>query len=253
MVRKAAETWPGAEISIEDSFGNDIASVPSQFLNAINLTCAYLTYIAETLVYEPGIILKDGTPCHSDDKILGALYIWQTDQPRTFRSGPEGKSSAKPLALHNIDGDESTWSKSSRSSSVQNMFRFESIARDGQCLLTFSTDLEAIQGCHIVPKSRGDDLVKAICGGKLARRIDSVQNALSLRADVHHQFDKYQFGIYTKDGNFSIHVFTSRDLLQYHGKPLGLRDGPGFTPRYPDPRLLEWHYRQCVMSRFRID
>jgi len=37
----------------------------------------------------------------------------------------------------------------------------------GSGLLTFSTDSATIQGCHIVPKSRGDDLVKAICGGNL--------------------------------------------------------------------------------------
>jgi len=41
----------------------------------------------ETLVYEPGIILKDRTPCRSDDMIQEALYVWQNDSTNNFQIG----------------------------------------------------------------------------------------------------------------------------------------------------------------------
>jgi hypothetical protein len=81
--------------------------------------------------------------------------------------------------------------------------------------------------------------------------IDSVYNSLTLELGVHKMFDKYMLGIYTGHGGYQVHVFTSRPLKLYHGQPLLLRAESTFEERWPNVKLLEWHYRQCLMARIR--
>ncbi len=253
MVVKASAIWATPPVLINDASGNDIAAIPIDFLTEASLKCEYLAYVAQTIVKEGGFLFRDGSECVLSEPIREGVYIWMASDPRTFNPGPEGKSHANPIKVHNIDADESTWSRSSRNSTGQNLFRMQSLARDGLCLVTSSMDLESLQGCHIAPKSRGNELVEELCGPGLTRSVDSVQNALTLRADVHHLFDKYKFGIYTKDGEYIIHSFTSLDIMQYHGRRLRLRQERDFFRIFPDKRLLEWHYRQCILARFRKD
>lgn len=59
---------------------------------------------------------------------------------------------------------------------------------------------------------------------------------------------------------YYVHFFTPRQGQadkQYHGKkldpkdPLKFRLPNGDSRDLPNPKLLEWHYRQCVQARFR--
>ncbi len=61
-----------------------------------------------------------------------------------------------------------------------------------------------------------------------------------------------------QDGALYVHIFVASDrtYLQYHGKKIDpvtrfkIQD-PSTGIGYPDPTLLQWHYKQCVQARIR--
>ncbi|PUU82971.1 hypothetical protein B9Z19DRAFT_966080 [Tuber borchii] len=84
---------------------------------------------------------------------------------------------------------------------------------------------------------------------KSPRRINSVQNGMVLRSDVHELFDDYKMAI-NPDDNFKV-VFFVRDIKNIAGRHLSqkLID----DPKRPVDGLLRWHYRQCVLANMRYD
>ena len=56
-----------------------------------------------------------------------------------------------------------------------------------------------------------------------------------------------------QDENYHVHIFKNPEQLVYHGKmimaALFKHRSIYITP--PDARLITWHYRQCVIKRFR--
>ena len=57
-----------------------------------------------------------------------------------------------------------------------------------------------------------------------------------------------------QDGIYYVHFFVAKPgsvRRQYHGKALGPDRFRGRIEDRPDPRYIEWHYRQCVMARVR--
>lgn len=56
-----------------------------------------------------------------------------------------------------------------------------------------------------------------------------------------------------KDGSFHVHCFTlsSTDTAALHGKIISSDRFRGLAESRPDRRLVEWHYKQCLMAHFR--
>lgn len=165
---------------------------------------------------------------------------WSTG-PEYFRRG----QAPKP------EGSFSTRSDSKRSSVNQSRFRTAVIARDGTCLLT-DVDYDNCTACHIVPFSRFD----------VYEDILSVQNEIPLfyascgfllRDDLHHAFDRLEFSFHLKDNTFYVHFFILNfpGAESIHGKAISPERFRGSLRRRPDPRLVRWHYRQCVMAHIR--
>ena len=52
---------------------------------------------------------------------------------------------------------------------------------------------------------------------------------------------------------FYVHVFKGADFLDRHGQKIDkqqlVHPNPDISP--PDGRLIRWHYRQCLIKRFR--
>ncbi|KAI5477271.1 hypothetical protein MNV49_006567 [Pseudohyphozyma bogoriensis] len=80
-------------------------------------------------------------------------------------------------------------------------------------------------------------------------RLDSIQNTILLRADLHYQFASYGWGVDPRSG-YKITSFTT-DANEIDGKELWLRHIPIDSPDRPLDVLFEDHYRQCVLKHMR--
>ncbi|ODA84327.1 hypothetical protein RJ55_02847 [Drechmeria coniospora] len=78
--------------------------------------------------------------------------------------------------------------------------------------------------------------------------INSVQNGILLRADLHQQFDSYIFSINPDDGYKIVffHNAINRDLAGTFLDSELLDDR-----RCPPPELVRWHFRQAVLTNMR--
>jgi hypothetical protein len=95
---------------------------------------------------------------------------------------------------------------------------------------------------------------------------------LLLRPDLHKAFDNLDISRYYKvgtrtlpmtydtlianvvrqDGMIYAHSFRLHDAMQYHGMAIPSTRWRIPIPEYwPKPKFLQWHYRQCLMARFR--
>ncbi len=101
-------------------------------------------------------------------------------------------------------------------------------------------------------------------------------SGLTMSPDAHKDFDSYKWSLFVddvsilyragpslgvssqfhvEDGSLIVHVFVESNLAIYHGKRIIPEDRfKLYSPRdswLPDPRLLKWHYKQCVQARLR--
>ncbi|KAF4632799.1 hypothetical protein G7Y89_g5334 [Cudoniella acicularis] len=76
-------------------------------------------------------------------------------------------------------------------------------------------------------------------GGK----INSAQNGLLLRSDIHQLFDMYSISV-NPDDNYKIICFA-RETNGIAGKRFDQR--PLDDPQRPSEQLLRWHFRQAVL------
>lgn len=122
--------------------------------------------------------------------------------------------------------------------------------RDGECPVTGEDDIDCLVACHIVPFSLGQSKVDEICG-RLVMGTFSVANGLLLTKSLHLTFDRFLWGIYTFQGSYYVHIFggIGHGGKELHGKQLQFRCRK--KQRLPNIKLLEWHYAQCLMARFR--
>ncbi|KAF4627753.1 hypothetical protein G7Y89_g10400 [Cudoniella acicularis] len=77
--------------------------------------------------------------------------------------------------------------------------------------------------------------------------INSIQNGLLLRSDLHQLFDFYDFSI-NPDDNYKIVCF-SRDRKGIAGKYLDQRLLD--DPQRPADQLFRWHFRQAVLTNMK--
>jgi hypothetical protein len=55
-----------------------------------------------------------------------------------------------------------------------------------------------------------------------------------------------------QDGCYYVHVFVAKTLTRgLHGKRLSRDQFRAEENEIPDPKLLSWHYQQCVQARIR--
>ncbi|KFX87736.1 hypothetical protein O988_09305 [Pseudogymnoascus sp. VKM F-3808] len=128
--------------------------------------------------------------------------------------------------------------------------------RDRRCVVTGQEALGAyrqnwrgFEACHVFPLAyeaywMENNFARWISiiperGGP----INSVQNGLLLRTDIHQLFDSYDFAI-NPDDNYKI-VFFSEDAYNLAGTQLDRRILD--DPRRPVDQLLRWHFRQAVL------
>jgi hypothetical protein len=131
-------------------------------------------------------------------------------------------------------------------------------SRDRRCVITGLEYLDddnwgGFEAAHIFPLAyekhwitRGfSDWISII--PERGGTINSTQNGILLRSDIHQQFDSYDISI-NPDDNYKIVCF-SRDKYGISGKYLDRRllDDP---QRPVDP-LLRWHFRQAVLTNMR--
>jgi len=132
--------------------------------------------------------------------------------------------------------------------------------RDGRCVISGNVAVMAqfdvwdgFQAAHVFPiayeghwKDHGYDrwiTIQPDNGGA----INSVQNGMLLRNDIHHLFDTYNLSI-NPDDNYKI-VFFALDAYGLAGKHLDqtfIND-----PQRPVDQLLRWHFRQAVLANMR--
>ncbi|MCJ1363215.1 hypothetical protein MMC16_002322 [Acarospora aff. strigata] len=149
---------------------------------------------------------------------------------------------------------------SSSTGTRNHAFRDAVRARDGECIVTGTRPVnpaggfwQPVQAAHIFPLAYEHDWLQhgherwitkpASKGGS----INSVQNGILLRADLHQFFDTYLFSINPND-NYKI-VFFIED--QYNIAGNSLRQEFINNPDRPVDELLLWHFRQAVLTNMK--
>lgn len=259
-----------------------LAVIPMAFISSLNLRSRYLKRVAQCLVEQQDLELWVGKErVDDDDTIISATYFvlareasaeFVTPDGLVWKTNPTDKSGKRKLQERD---DSSTVSKSSRQSRTQDRFRKLVTARDAaECVITGESDAfgREVDACHIVPKTRGDELIRKILRDETIL-IDDVTNGLLMSKSLHGSFDFYEWGIYVEDGVYQVHSFVGKRCKDLgHGRNMFTRKGSYWRDMWPDDRLvritlfphaddsppysrrtvqLSWHYEQCVKARLR--
>ncbi|OGM49238.1 hypothetical protein ABOM_004136 [Aspergillus bombycis] len=145
-------------------------------------------------------------------------------------------------------------------STREEAFRDQVRARDGRCVITGQVNRQAhvgiwtrYQAAHIFPLSL-DGIFQShgfanIITHNYPSGINSPQNGLLLRSDIHDLWDHYSIAVNPNDG-YRIQSFTP-EAWEYQGKVLHpvCRD-PNNATHVIDALLL-WHYEQAVLCNMR--
>lgn len=247
-----SERWGAADeeiVTLLDDSSQRIGTFPLAFLNdgaANTSSVQYLLRVCRLVLDIPVafdlIISNDSGALDGNVSIETGTY--RINGTFAHCPGPSGKTKSKPFRETD---SASTVSKSSRSTVHQSWFKMELLLRDGRCLLTGIEELENLIACHIVPFSLGQTKLDEICSPQSVD-LFSVRNGLLLTPTLHTAYDRYLWGIYTYEGAHFVHVFGAAHH-EWHGKQIDYRVRN--RSRLPNPKLLEWHYAQCLMARFR--
>lgn len=161
----------------------------------------------------------------------------------------------------------------------EDVFRNEVRARDRKCVISGDVNEGApwdvwagFQAAHVFPLQKESLWVQHDYGRWITNmdsasgvsRINSVQNGLLLRGDLHDQFDQYLFSI---NPDVSIPNTCLRNTnLQKDGYKIitVMPNALGIDGRILDPvcrnqdnidrvsdEVLRWHFRQCVLANMR--
>ncbi|KAF8467169.1 HNH endonuclease-domain-containing protein [Kalaharituber pfeilii] len=136
-------------------------------------------------------------------------------------------------------------------------------ARDGGCVLSGQINRSAYrdywkgyEAAHIWPLEKGGEWLSQgafrwitdLDETDPAGRMNSPQNGMLMRADIHKLFDDYVIGI-NPDCNYKIFVF-GEDMNSIAGRHLSVTAHENGNEGVRD-NLLRWHLRQCVFANMR--
>ncbi|KAH8654977.1 HNH endonuclease-domain-containing protein [Tricladium varicosporioides] len=141
-------------------------------------------------------------------------------------------------------------------------FRDSVRLRDRRCVITGreyfdDNNWRGFEAAHIFPLAYENHWIEHNYGHWISTppngeeieggKINSVQNGILLRSDIHQLFDFYDISI-NPDDNYKVVCFT-RDRDGIAGKHLDQRllDHPG----RPADQLLRWHFRQAVLTNMK--
>ncbi|KAM6490763.1 hypothetical protein JOM56_005131 [Amanita muscaria] len=138
-------------------------------------------------------------------------------------------------------------------------YRARGRARDGKCLITGLRTYSRLKVAHIFPRAHDAEWVRkgyprkitdtadeAWMGGSI--KIDSVQNVITLRSDLHDAWDNYEFGV-DPNNNYRITAFTNGNA-DINGLHLQLDHIQDPTLR-PLDELFTDHFMQGVYKHMR--
>lgn len=261
-------TWPAdGAIYVYNVSGEVIARLSCEFLRKGRITAfSYVLEACKAVVNEDGHLheVPDGTiPSHNgmlsyspqviDEgaaiRPLRAVYV-RSDDPNastTWTIGPKFKYKFKGPSP-SLYASSDTMSHSSRSTEMQNSFRFELGCRDSCCLVTEDDQAGA---AHILPQSRPKSYEEAL--GHDPGGLFDVSYGMFLRADMHKLWDQGCWALYPdplEPTTLVVHAFVGSNVEQYHGKRIP-RSRFHSKRRTPDVRLLAFHYRQCLVKHVR--
>lgn len=130
-------------------------------------------------------------------------------------------------------------------------------SRDRRCVITGeeyvdNDDWIGFEAAHIFPLAYQQQWNDYYYGSWISSipvggdTINSVQNGLLLRSDIHQRFDMYMFSI-NPDDNYKIVCFSG-DSKGIAGKYFDQRHN---DPERPADQLLRWHFRQAVLTNMK--
>ncbi|TPX31865.1 hypothetical protein SmJEL517_g04905 [Synchytrium microbalum] len=128
-------------------------------------------------------------------------------------------------------------------------FKLELAQRDGVCVLTGEEDSDLLIGAHVVPWSwqenhRIDQLpyyVKSLAW-QLPKKLDSIENGLLLRWDLHAKFDKSRWTFFKDEKGWRVVVLAERVPLGIEGKYLEVPTEPIWKKRFVKEEFLRFHF-----------
>lgn len=236
-----------------------LCAIPGSFLQSSgDNSWAYVYHVIRCCVAngQGGMVVDGEGNEHKDDsrvEPMVGLYMFRNADPSRISvpsRGPQSNRSPKTGAP-SLDLPSETISHSSRSTANQGRFKEGLVARDQVCLITEAQSPQCV-AAHIVPQSR-KDVYQELLG--LLANIFAPSAGLLLRTDMHKRYDSYELALYFKSDAYYIHMFSIDEPLlhQYQGKRLDSNRFSRFVPpsHHPSKVLVNWHYRQAVMARFR--
>ncbi|EGC48544.1 conserved hypothetical protein [Histoplasma capsulatum var. duboisii H88] len=146
----------------------------------------------------------------------------------------------------------------------ENHFRDGVRARDGKCVITGVVNQfapfgrwNAFKAAHVFPLQHESiwidqgysRWVTNMANEVEVSQINSIQNGLLLKSDVHDLFDSYMLSINPDDG-YKIISFGP-DILEVDGRILDpICRNPNDSNRVSD-EILRWHFRQAVLANMK--
>lgn len=252
---QAVETWSGELVQVVSLDGKAIARIPIDFLaRGGDNTWSYVIHVVHQLVLErEGSIYQDGVSVHPELAPLPGIYIYDVPGFTSVHFSP-GPTLTTPYKPADVEGSTDT-GRSSTPTNNQLDFRGMVRARDIHCLISgeFMLDCEAV---HIVPKDREAvyrDLLKLRENEPVGQKF-SASAGILLEPKLRKAFDRLEMSFYYKEGVMYAHFFRVglQDSSRWHGIAIpSTRFHIPYPQYWPKPEYLQWHYRQCLLARFR--
>lgn len=180
----------------------------------------------------------------TDDLIEPGDYILSSTIPGQDVTPSDEQYYRRTLSVFDTDRDES--------------FRHDVRQRDGRCVITGKVNRSAgvgvwrgFEAAHVFPLALS--MIFSSCGFSDiitdSRGINSPNNGLLLRTDIHQMWDGYDFAI-NPDDDYRIYSFSA-NMTDYHGAALNevCRQPEDAHRVYDD--LLRWHFEQAVLCNVR--
>ncbi|TAQ89539.1 hypothetical protein B7494_g2107 [Chlorociboria aeruginascens] len=208
-----------------------------------------------------GLRLSNGVTCANFHAMIKIFVLFDGDYTLQDESGTaieKNESPLKPGPCY-INNEQPLLRTISLGTGTRiQAFRDGVRSRDKRCVITgeeYTKDEEwaGFEAAHIFPLAYEQYWTSQNFGRWITMipsnggTINSVQNGLLLRSDIHQLFDLYLISI-NPDDNYKIIRF-GKDRHQIAGKYLDRRLLD--DPQRPVQQLLRWHFRQAVLINMR--